>query len=228
MVESRGTRFSPDRQMLIGSNYISRARYVYGCTMHPFFDEKGENIILVENTNNQPKKGNKDSKDLVNEQIRFPQVLLIGPDGEQLGTMSSRDAQRKAFDYDLDLLCVAPGANPPVCKLVNYGKFRFEQQKKMKEAKKNQKVIETKEVRLTPQIGIHDVEIKAKAAIKFFEEGNKVKVCVRFKGRQLTHIEVGEEVLNKFIELVSEYASVEKPGAMEGRWMIAILAPKKK
>lgn len=174
------------------------------------------------------KKPTKESKDMINEMVRFPQVLLIGPNGEQLGTMSSKDAQKKAFEYDLDLLCVAPGASVPVCKLVNYSKYRFEQQKKIKEAKKNQKVVETKEVRLTPQIGIHDVEIKAKAAMKFFAEGNKVKVCVRFKGRQLSHVEVGQEVLDKFVELVSEVAVVEKPANMEGRWLIAILAPKKK
>ena len=195
-----------------------------------FLKLKGVNKILAGPNNNPQikKQNNKDSKDLLNEQIRFPQVLLIGPEGEQLGTMSSRDAQRKAFDYDLDLLCVAPGANPPVCKLINYSKYRFEQQKKAKEAKKNQKVVETKEVRLTPQIGFHDVEIKAKSALKFFAEGNKVKVSVRFKGRQLSHVEVGQEVLDKFIELVSEVAVIEKPASLDGKWLIAILAPKKK
>ena len=173
-------------------------------------------------------KPNNQNKELVNENIRFPSVLLIGPNGEQLGTMSSREAQLKANEYDLDLFCVAPNAQPPVCKILNYGKFRFEQQKKAKEAKKNQHTIETKEVQLTPQIGAHDMETKARAAIKFLQDGNKVKVGVRFRGRQMTHLEVGQEVMDKFIQLLSEYSVVEKPSNMEGRWMITILAPKRK
>ncbi len=165
---------------------------------------------------------------MVNEAIRFPTVLLIGPNGEQLGTMSSREAQLKANEYDLDLLCVAPNAQPPVCKIINYGKYRFEQQKKAKEARKNQHVIETKEVQLTPQIGAHDMETKARATTKFIQDGNKVKVGVRFRGRQMAHIDVGQEVMDKFIALLSEVAVVEKPSSMDGRWMIAILAPKRK
>ena len=176
---------------------------------------------------NFQKKPNKDNKELVNENIRFPTVLLIGPNGEQLGTMSSREAQFKANQYDMDLFCVAPNAQPPVCKIVNYGKYRFEQQKKAKEAKKNQKVVEIKEIQLTPQIGSHDMETKARAALKFLSEGNKVKVGVRFRGRQMTHLEVGEEAMNKFIESLGEAASIEKPASMDGKWMIAILAPKK-
>ena len=183
---------------------------------------------MATNNNNFGKKPDKQPKDLVNELVRFPTVLLIGPNGEQLGTMSSREAQFKANELDLDLLCVAPNAQPPVCKIVNYGKYRFEQQKRAKEAKKKQHVIEVKEVQLTPQIGAHDMETKARNARKFLEEGNKVKVGVRFRGRQMTHIEVGQEAMDKFIQLVSDYCVVEKPAAMDGRWMIAILAPKKK
>ena len=188
-----------------------------------------ELILIVDNrfAANNKNKGNQ-NKDLVNENVRFPDVSLIGPTGEQLGVMSSREAQFKANEYDLDLLCVAPGAKPPVCKIINYSKYRFEQQKKAKEAKKNQHVVEVKEVQLTPQIGGHDMETKARAAVKFLEAGNKVKVGVRFRGRQMTHIEVGQEVMDKFIELLNDYANIEKPSAMEGRWMYAILAPKKK
>ena len=178
--------------------------------------------------NQQQRKPNNQNKDMVNELVRFPTVLLIGPNGEQLGTMSSREAQMKANEYDLDLLCVAPNAQPPVCKIINYGKYRFEQQKKAKEARKNQHTVETKEVQLTPQIGAHDMETKARAAIKFLQDGNKVKVGVRFRGRQMTHIEVGQEVMDKFIASVSEYCVIEKPANMDGRWMIAILAPKRK
>lgn len=173
-------------------------------------------------------KPNNQPKDLVNELVRFPEVLLIGPNGEQLGKMSSRDAQLKANEYDMDLLCVAPGAKPPVCKIINYGKYRYEQQKKAKESKKNQTRIETKEIQLTPQIGGHDMETKARATIKFLGEGNKVKVGVRYKGRQMTHLEVGEETLNKFIELIGDAAIVEKAPSMDGRWLITVLAPKRK
>ncbi|HOC80913.1 MAG TPA: translation initiation factor IF-3 [Bacilli bacterium] len=166
------------------------------------------------------------NNDLVNERIRFPEVLVIGPDGSSLGKMSSRAANDMANRYELDLLCVAPNANPPVCKILNYGKYRFEAQKRAKESRKNQKIIEIKEVQLTPQIGIHDLMVKVKGAIGFFQDGNKVKVGVRFRGRQLAHPEVGKEVLDKFIELVQEYASVEKEGELEGKWMTAILASK--
>ena len=165
---------------------------------------------------------------MVNELIRFPQVRLIGPDGEQLGVMSSREAQLKANEFNLDLLCVAPNATPPVCKILNYGKYRYEQQKKAKENRKNQVRIEVKEIQLTPQIGLHDMETKARAASKFIAEGNKIKVGVRYRGRQMTHLEVGEEALNKFIELLGDNAVIEKPAAMDGRWLVAILAPKKK
>lgn len=182
-------------------------------------------IIIV--PNNNPKKAKGGPKELINENVRFPSVRLIGPNGEQLGVMSSREAQLKANEYELDLVCIAPNAEPPVCKLLNFGKYRFEQQKRAKEAKKNQRIIEVKEIQLTPQIGTHDLETKARAATKFLSEGNKVKVGVRFRGRQMTHIEVGQEVMDNFIALLAEVAMVEKPAAMEGKWMYAILAPKK-
>ena len=166
--------------------------------------------------------------DLVNEKIRFPEVLVIGPDGESLGKMSRIDAYRKAESYELDLLCVAPQANPPVCKIINYGKYRFDAQKKAKEAKKNQKIIELKEIQLTPQIGQHDIETKVKAAIKFLEDGNRVKVGVRFKGRQMAHPEVGNETLNKFLEYVTDYATIEKKPVLDGRWLTCVLSSKVK
>ena len=181
-------------------------------------------VIIAEQVNG--KKPNQ-PKELVNELIRFPQVLVIGPNGEQLGIMSSKDAQFQANKMGLDLFCVAPNANPPVCKILNYGKYRYEQQKKAKENRKNQVRIEVKEIQLTPQIGRHDLETKARAAIKFLSEGNKVKVGVRFRGRQMTHIEVGEETLNNFIALLGDLAIVEKPASMDGKWLIAILAPNK-
>lgn len=155
-------------------------------------------------------------------------MLLISETGEQLGRMSSKDAYQEAVQRDLDLVCVAPNAQPPVCKIMNYGKYRFEQQKKAKENKKKQHTVEIKEVQLTPQIGIHDLETKAKAARKFLENGDKVKVGVRFRGRQMTHLDIGEETMNRFISSLEDIASVEKKPEMEGRWMNAVIAPKRK
>lgn len=175
-----------------------------------------------------PQRPIKQNADLINERVRFPEVLLIGANGEQLGKMSSKAAYDLAVQSDLDLVCVAPNANPPVCKLMNYGKYRFEQQKKAKENKKKQHVIEIKEVQLTPQIGQHDIDTKLKAARKFLEAGNKVKVGVRYRGRQMTHLEVGEEVMNNFISSLEDVSSVEKKPEMEGKWMNAVLAPKRK
>ncbi len=185
-----------------------------------------EIIIQDQNSGNNNRKPNQ-PKELVNENVRFAQVLLIGPNGEQLGVMSSREAQLLANKYNLDLYCVAPNAKPPVCKIVDYGKLRYEKQKKEKENRKKQVKIEIKEVQLTPQIGRHDLETKARAALKFLNEGNKVKVGVRFRGRQMTHLEVGEQVLNDFIQLLGDAAVVEKPASMDGRWLVAVLAPNK-
>ena len=181
----------------------------------------------MQNSKNQNRpKNDKFSGDLVNEKIHFKEVLVIGPDGESLGKMSRFNALNKAEEYELDLLCVAPNANPPVCKIINYGKYRFESQKKAKEAKKNQKIIEIKEIQLTPTIGEHDIQTKVKAAIRFLNDGNKIKVGVRFRGRQLSHVEVGEEVLNKFIDYVKENSVIEKAPSLDGKWLTCVLASK--
>lgn len=142
--------------------------------------------------------------------------------------MSSKEAYQKAVEVELDLVCVAPNAQPPVCKLLNYGKYRYEQQKKAKESKKNQHTVEIKEIQLTPQIGQHDVDTKARAARRFLEEGNKVSVRVRYRGRQMSHAEIGEEVMNNFITMLADISSVEKAPYMEGKWLNAILAAKAK
>ena len=186
-------------------------------------------MILINNypIKNGPQRPKNTNSDLVNERVRFPEVLLIGANGEQLGKMSSREAFQIAVEQELDLLCVAPNANPPVCKIINYGKYRFEQQKKAKENKKKQHTIEIKEIQLTPQIGQHDIDTKARAARRFLEEGNKVKVGVRYRGRQLSHVEVGEEVMNRFAESLSDIADVEIKPTLEGRNMNMVLAPKK-
>jgi translation initiation factor IF-3 len=184
--------------------------------------------VIIINSSYPNQKPDYRNTDLVNELIRFPELLVIGPNGESLGQMSRYTALQTADRYGLDLLCVAPGARIPVCKILDYGKYRFENQKKIKEAKKNQHIVEIKEVQLTPQIGAHDLDTKVRAAIGWLQEGNKVKVGVRFRGRQLSHIEVGEEVMKKFITLVEEYATVEKKPLLDGKWLNAVLASKVK
>ena len=162
----------------------------------------------------------------INEEIKEKEVRVIGADGSQLGVMSSKDALAKAVESDLDLVLIAPQATPPVCKIMDYGKYCFEQAKREKEAKKNQKVVDTKEIRLGLSIDVHDFETKGKHAIKFLQSGNKVKVSIRFRGRELGHPELGLDTMNRFAEFCSEYASVEKAAKMEGRNMLMFLSPK--
>ena len=162
----------------------------------------------------------------VNEQIRDSEVRVIGDGGEQLGVMSSRDAQRLADEKNLDLVKIAPTATPPVCRIMDYGKYRFEQAKREKEARKNQHIVEIKEVRLGLNTDIGDFNTKVKHAIRFLQEGNKVKVSFRFRGRELGHPEIGHEAMKKFAEACAEFASVERPSKMEGRHMLMFLAPK--
>ncbi len=162
----------------------------------------------------------------LNEEIRDKEVRLIGPDGAQLGIMSSRDARDLAYQKDLDLVKISPNATPPVCKIMDYGKFRFEQIKKEKEAKKNQRVVEIKEVRMSPNIDVADFNVKLKNAQKFLTEGNRVKVTVRFRGREMAHTSIGEELLKKFGESCTEVANVEKNPKLDGRHMSMFLSPK--
>ena len=162
----------------------------------------------------------------INRQIRAKEVQLIGENGEKLGVMSLNDALERAEDKNLDLVLVAPNANPVVCKIMNYGKYKFEQAKKEKEAKKKQRVLEVKEIRVTPNIEEHDFGFKLKNAQKFLADGNKVRITVRFRGREINNSKAGEIVLNKFIENLEEVATVEKNPKLEGRNMFVILAKK--
>lgn len=162
----------------------------------------------------------------VNEQIRDREIRVIGEDGEQLGIMSAKDAIKLAEERELDLVKISPNAIPPVCKIMNFGKFKFEQAKKDKEAKKNQKVTTVKEIRLSATIDTHDIEVKAKNAVKFLSSGDKVKVSIRFKGRQLSHKEIGNAVMDSFFKLVEEVGTIEKPARIDGKSMIMIVAPK--
>lgn len=163
---------------------------------------------------------------MINEEIRDREVRVIGADGEQMGVMPIQQALALAEEKELDLVKIVANAHPPVCKLMDYDKYRFEQSKRQREIRKNQKVIILKEVQLSATIEENDVMVKAKNAIRFLEEGNKVKVSIRFRGRQITHTEIGLHVMQNFIERVKDAAVVERRPLVEGRHMIMILAPK--
>ena len=163
---------------------------------------------------------------MINEEIRDREVRVIDQNGEQLGIMLNRAALELAEEKQLDLVKIAPTAKPPVCKIMDYGKYRFEQSKREREIRKNQKVIDIKEVRLSATIEDHDVEVKFKAATKFLKDGDKVKVSIRFRGRQISHSEIGLEVMKDFAERLQDIAVVERRPLTEGRNMTMVLAPK--
>ena len=162
---------------------------------------------------------------LINEQINANVVEVIGTNGERLGQMSKHDAIEKAYDEDLDLVLVAPNANPPVCKILDYSKYKFEMAKKEKEAKKNQKIVEIKEIRLSATIDTHDLEVKAKNANKFLVDGNKVKVSLKFKGREVKFLDKGKETVLKFVSMLSE-GQLDKEPKLEGKFLNVIVLPK--
>ena len=162
----------------------------------------------------------------LNEEIKDKEIRLIGSQGEQLGIVSSAEALRIADEQGLDLVKISPQAVPPVCKLMNYGKFRFEQSKREKEAKKNQHVVEIKEIRMSPGIDVGDFNTKLKNAQKFIADGNRVKVSVRFRGREMAHTEIGKDLLDRFAEQCAEVANLDKPAKLEGRMMSIFLSPK--
>ncbi len=163
---------------------------------------------------------------MINEQIRDPEVRVIDENGSQMGIMPIEKALDLAEDHGYDLVRIVPNADPPVCKIMNYGKYKFEQAKREKEVKKNQKVVELKEVRLSPTIEDHDINVRVKSATKFLKGGDKVKVSIRFRGRQLSHTEVGAKVMEEFLEKLGDICVIEKKPSMEGRMMIMVLGPK--
>ena len=163
----------------------------------------------------------------INEQIRDKEVRLIGSDGEQLGIMSAKEAMFKAQEAGLDLVKIAPQAKPPVCKIIDYGKYRYELARKEKEAKKKQKTIDVKEVRLSPNIDTNDLNTKVNQAKKFIAKGDRVKVTLRFRGRELAHVNESKGILNEFVEKLADVAVVEKPPKFEGRSMIMFLTEKR-
>lgn len=163
----------------------------------------------------------------LNEDIRDKELRLIGNGGEQLGIMSAEEALRIADEQGLDLVKISPQAVPPVCKLMDYGKYRFEQGKREKEARKNQHVVEIKEIRMSPGIDVGDFQVKLKSAEKFLSEGDRVKVCVRFRGREMAHTEIGRNLLDRFAEQCAEVATIDKGAKLEGRNMAMFLSPRK-
>ena len=166
------------------------------------------------------------SEVLINEQIRVPEVRVISSTGEQLGIMTSEEALHKAEEQELDLIMIAPTAKPPVCRIVDYNKYRYEQSRREKDAKKKQKVVEVKEIRFSPNIDTNDLNTKSNNARKFLEKGNRVKVTLRFRGREMAHINQTKGVLDEFAETLKDIANVDKPAKMEGRNMSIVLAPK--
>ena len=164
---------------------------------------------------------------MINEQIKDKEVRLVGEGGEQLGIMSARDAMKLAMEAELDLVKIAPTAKPPVCKIIDYGKYRYELSRKEKEAKKKQKVVEVKEIRLSPNIDANDLNTKMNATRKFIVKGNKVKITLRFRGREMAHMHSSKHILDEFAEKVSDIAIVEKAPKLEGRSISMVLTEKK-
>ena len=164
---------------------------------------------------------------MINGQIRDKEVRLIGEDGEQKGIMPIKEAMRLAQEAELDLVKIAPKAQPPVCKIIDYGKYRYELARKEKEAKKKQKTVEVKEVRLSPNIDTNDLNTKVNNAKKFISKGNKVKITLRFRGREMAHVQQSKHILDDFAELLSDVAAIEKPAKMEGRSMSMVLTEKR-
>ena len=167
------------------------------------------------------------SEVLINEQIREKEVRVVSETGEQLGVMSSKEAQLKADDLGVDMVMIAPKAQPPVVKLIDYGKYKYEAARREKEAKKKQKVVELKEIRISPNIDTNDLNTKVSAAKKFLEKGNKVKVTLRFRGREMAHMQQSKHILDEFAEALADIAVVEKPAKQEGRSLCIVLGEKK-
>ena len=164
---------------------------------------------------------------MINEQIRDREVRVVSADGEQLGVMSSRDAMKLAREAELDLVKIAPKAQPPVCKIIDYGKYKYEQSRREKEAKKKQKTVEVKEVRMSPNIDANDLNTKVNNAKKFVLKGNKVKVTLRFRGREMAHVQQSKHILDDFADMLKDVAQVEKPAKLEGRNMSMVLTVKR-
>lgn len=211
--------FSPAQSQLrrVNTKPVNQGDVVVWTVVPRFFYVNKMEVLVISNT----------KETSINEEIRLPEVRVIAGDGEQIGIMSSADALRIAEEKDLDLVLIAPQAKPPVCKIMDYGKYKFEQAKSEKKAKKNQKVLETKEIRMSLNIDTHDFETKLNQTIKFLKAGNKVKVSVRFRrARELSHQDLAHDLLNKFKEGLMEFGQVDKGAKLEGRNLAMIVTPK--
>ena len=222
-VKAEVIRFSPCRLALAGLNSSENSIVADTCVSAIFIILLFPYRLLEVRTIST--KDNKQTQ--INDEIRASEVRLINENGEMVGIVSIDEALRLAEEADFDLVNISPNADPPVCKILDYGKYRYEQQKKEKTAKKNQHVTEIKEIRLSASIEDHDVQVKAKTATKFLQDGDKVKVSLRFRGRERDYTQLGFDAMAKFADLVSEYGVIEKPAKMEGRRMNMFLAPKK-
>ena len=198
--------------------------YAYGWALRPIF------LFVLRIMLNPPiifRRCSTITELMINEQIRDKEVRLVGDNGEQLGILSAKDAQKLADEKQLDLVKIAPTAKPPVCKIMDYSKFRFEQVKKEKEARKKQKTVDVKEIRLSPNIDTHDINVKVKKATEFLKDGDKVKVSIRFRyGREMSRMSVADKILRDFAESVSEYSVIEKQPKLDAKTISMFLAPK--
>lgn len=195
----------------------------------PVFSSSSQEERLIKPGYQDPQKmrnKKQQDRDLVNERIRFKEVLLIGPNGESMGVVPTRVALQKSLEMQLDLLCVSPQANPPVCRIVNYGKYKFEKEKKAKDMKKNQKNVEKKEVRFSATTDLHDLEIKAKATLKFLSDNMKVTARVFIKGRMRSRMDIVSEKMNQFLNLIKDQCVIEKEPTLDGKYYSVELAPK--
>lgn len=229
-VKAEVIRFSPYRLALVGPHKIQKSLIADACASAIFYADMRKGLRVAnqkERNTTISARDNKKNQTQINDEIRADEVRLIDENGEMRGIVSIDEALALAEEADLDLVNISPNADPPVCKILDYGKYRYEQQKKEKNAKKNQHVTEIKEIRLSASIEDHDVEVKAKAASKFLQDGDKVKVSLRFRGRERDYTQLGFDAMKKFAEMVSEYGVIEKEPKMEGRRMNMFLAPKK-
>lgn len=207
-----------------GQTWVRRAMCV-GISVFSAFFRRNHKYVQIYFTEVLPIASNKEKDTLVNEDINFPEIRVIGSDSEQLGIMSSEKALEIAYGKGLDLVAMSAQSNPPVCKIMDFGKYRFEREKREKEAKKKQQTVELKEIQLSPRIDTHDFETKAKQAIKFLSTGNKVRVVMRFKGREMSHMAIGKEIIDNFASFCSEVGTVDKKPSVDGRIMSMVISP---
>ena len=204
---------APWSMIMTPRHYVRRRRFARMLLL-PLFCING-GVLVISNVTYQ-----------INEEISDKEIRLIGEDGAQLGIMSSSEALDIAIQKELDLVKIAPASNPPVCKIMDYGKYRFEQSKREKEARRNQHIVEVKEIRMSPSIGTNDFNVKLKNGQKFLKEGDRLKVTIRFRGREMAHTDIGEKLLKKYAEECEEFGSVDKNPKLEGRHMSMFLTPK--